>query len=125
MNKKAQELSISTIIIAAIAVIILVVVVAIFTGRLGIFTSSLGGSGLEKSKDATMYSCIPLDRFYQEIETTQVAYNKDKSNTAAKTAYDDALVAKNRALQGCSNEAASKTKSGCITSAECQWVGTQ
>ena len=41
MNRKAQGLSINTIIIAAIALIVLVVLVAIFTGRLGIFSSEL------------------------------------------------------------------------------------
>ena len=41
IQKKGQGLSINTIIIAAIALIVLVVVVAIFTGRLGIFSSQL------------------------------------------------------------------------------------
>ena len=35
MNKKAQGLSVNTIIIAAIALIVLVVLVAVFTGKLG------------------------------------------------------------------------------------------
>jgi len=37
MDKKAQGISINTIIIAAIALIVLVVLIAIFTGRLGGF----------------------------------------------------------------------------------------
>ena len=38
MKKKAQGISINTIIIAAIALIVLVIIVAIFTGRLGEFS---------------------------------------------------------------------------------------
>jgi hypothetical protein len=47
MNKKAQGISINTIIIAAIALIVLVVLVAIFTGRLGIFGREVGEVGQE------------------------------------------------------------------------------
>ena len=41
MNKKAQGISINTIIIAAIALAVLVVLFAIFTGRLGIFSKGV------------------------------------------------------------------------------------
>ena len=41
MKKKAQGISINTIIIAAIALIVLVVLVAIFTGRLGGFVGGI------------------------------------------------------------------------------------
>ena len=41
MNKKAQGISINTIIIAAIALAVLVVLFAIFTGRIGIFSSGV------------------------------------------------------------------------------------
>jgi len=41
MHKKAQGLSVNTIIIAAIALIVLVVLIAVFTGRFGIFSKSL------------------------------------------------------------------------------------
>ena len=45
--KKAQGISITTIIVAAIALIVLVVLIAIFTGRMGIFgrdlTTAQGG----------------------------------------------------------------------------------
>lgn len=37
MNKKAQGLSLTTIIVAAIALIVMVVLVMIFTGRIGVF----------------------------------------------------------------------------------------
>lgn len=42
MNKKSQGLSITTIIVAAIALIVLVVLVAIFTGRIGLFSKGIG-----------------------------------------------------------------------------------
>lgn len=38
MNKKAQGLSINTIIIAAIALLVLVVLSVVFTGRMGFWT---------------------------------------------------------------------------------------
>ena len=41
-SKKAQGLSLNTIIIAAIALIVLVVLVMVFTGRMGGFTRGLG-----------------------------------------------------------------------------------
>jgi len=40
--KKAQGMSINTVIIAAIALIVLVVLVAIFTGRIGMFSKGIG-----------------------------------------------------------------------------------
>ena len=41
MSKKAQSISINTIIVAAIALAVLVVLFAIFTGRLGGFTKGV------------------------------------------------------------------------------------
>lgn len=40
-NKKAQGLSLTTIIVAAIALIVLVVLVAIFAGKMGYFTKGV------------------------------------------------------------------------------------
>ena len=45
MKKKAQGISITTIIVAAIALIVLVVLVAIFTGRMGIWGQGLDSAG--------------------------------------------------------------------------------
>ena len=42
MNKKAQGLSINTIIIAVIALVVLVVLIAVFTGRIGVFSKGVG-----------------------------------------------------------------------------------
>lgn len=41
IDKKAQGLSLNTIIIAVIVLIVLIVLWAIFTGRMGLFTSNL------------------------------------------------------------------------------------
>jgi hypothetical protein len=43
--KKSQGLSITTIIVAAIALIVLVVLIAIFTGRVGVFSKGLSKVG--------------------------------------------------------------------------------
>lgn len=40
-NKKAQGLSLNTVIIAAIVLIVLVILVMVFTGRMGFFTRGL------------------------------------------------------------------------------------
>tara|TARA_B100000315_G_C14231962_1_gene431394 strand:+ start:230 stop:529 length:300 start_codon:yes stop_codon:yes gene_type:complete len=42
-KRKAQGLSITTIIVAVIALIVLVVIVAILTGRMGAFSSGVAG----------------------------------------------------------------------------------
>jgi hypothetical protein len=41
MNKKAQGLSISTIVIAALAILVLVVLAVIFTGKAGLFSKTV------------------------------------------------------------------------------------
>ncbi len=43
-KRKAQGLSITTIIVAVIGLVILVVLIAIFTGRFGVFTSGVEGA---------------------------------------------------------------------------------
>jgi hypothetical protein len=45
MLRKAQGLSITTIIVALIALIVLVIIISIFTGRMGIF-----GKGLDEAQ---------------------------------------------------------------------------
>jgi flagellar basal body-associated protein FliL len=120
MNKKAQDLSISTIIIAAIAVVVLVVIVAIFTGRLGIFTSVLGTTGAEKTRDSALYKCIPSDQVYDILEKAQVNYNKDPS-PANKNALDEAIKDRNNELGTCKDQ--TSLPSACTGAGKCQWVG--
>ena len=55
MHKKAQGISINTIIIAAIGLAVLVVLFAIFTGRLGIFTKGV------QETDTCTQKCVSLN----------------------------------------------------------------
>jgi len=55
MNKKGQSISINTIIVAAIALTVLVVLFAIFTGRLGIFSTGV------KDTDTCAQKCNSLN----------------------------------------------------------------
>jgi hypothetical protein len=50
MNKKAQGISINTIIIAAIGLAVLVVLFVVFTGRFNIFNEGVKGSSLTCTK---------------------------------------------------------------------------
>ena len=53
MKKRSQGLSINVIIIVAIALIVLVVLIAIFTGRLGVFTSTIKEQQGDSTKSCT------------------------------------------------------------------------
>jgi hypothetical protein len=66
-KRKAQGLSITTIIVAVIGIIILVVLIVIFTGRLGIFSK-----GLEEQSDV---KCTNICR----------ALNMDEGTTLTST----------------------------------------
>ncbi len=52
MNKKAVELSMNVIIIAAIALLVLVILSAIFIGRMGFFGKSVGECSTQGGKCA-------------------------------------------------------------------------
>ena len=60
MRKKAQALSMNTIIIAVIALIVLVVLIAIFTGRLGLFTEGINSLG-DPTKSCTLNDGVLKD----------------------------------------------------------------
>jgi hypothetical protein len=47
MHKKAQSISINTVVVAAIALIVLVVMIAIFAGRIKIFTGGARDCGTQ------------------------------------------------------------------------------
>ncbi|MBS3126017.1 hypothetical protein J4453_01060 [Candidatus Woesearchaeota archaeon] len=49
-GKKGQGISITTVVIAALALVVLVVIIAVFTGRIG---------GFSKSLDQCPQACIP------------------------------------------------------------------
>ena len=75
MSKKAQGISINTIIIAAIALVVLVVLVAIFTGRLGLFGQKVAEVGQEctdfKNSEgkAAAWRTVDCGEGYSEIFT--------------------------------------------------------
>lgn len=89
--KKAQGLSLNVIIIAAIALIVLVVLVAIFTGRMGDWTSGLRkvetrycgdvpagvqGSSMRGTPTSSSTGCADYEReipgVYEDVSVTQV-----------------------------------------------------
>ena len=59
--KKAQGLSITTIIVALIALIVLVILISVFTGRMGIF-----GKGLDEA--STIGSNCPSPSIWRDNE---------------------------------------------------------
>lgn len=69
MRKKGQGLSLTTIIVAAIALIVLVVLVMIFTGRIGIFKA-----GVEKAGET-------------ELTTLKVGYGDCHPATGAEATF--------------------------------------
>ncbi len=65
--KKAQEISITTIVVAAVALIVLVVLVAIFTGKLGVWGEKVGV--LQKSTcEAQGYQCVQVSCATDQVE---------------------------------------------------------
>jgi hypothetical protein len=50
MKRKAQSISINTIVVAAIALIVLVVMIAIFTGRMKIVTGNIRDCATQKGQ---------------------------------------------------------------------------
>ena len=65
MNKKAQGISINTIIIAAIALAVLVVLFAIFTGRLSVFSGGI------KDTDTCRQKCDSLGKKFISAPTSE------------------------------------------------------
>ena len=107
-NKKGQGLSITTIVVAAIAVVVLVVLVAIVTGRLGIFSRTLGSEGdAARRTDSLINNCIPEDAVYQRITADN---------------FETQMAAKDKELNTCKV----LTKATCDpddNKKPCQWVG--
>ena len=73
-NRKAQGLSLNTIIIAAIVLVVLVVLFLIFTGRMGSF--AVGVDNTTKSRDCLSLGYYPVnedscnigDRYFLPVE---------------------------------------------------------
>ena len=83
MKRKAQGLSITTIIVAAIALIVLVVLVAIFTGRIGGFSSGVNQVAGDITKD-----CADISPGYElrnnEDCSALTVVSKDSATSASQ-----------------------------------------
>jgi len=71
-KKRAQGLSITTVIVAILALIVIVVIVAMLTGKIGLF-----GAGAEKALGCEN-ACKALGRVYQSDKTEDEC--KDDTN---------------------------------------------
>ncbi|MFH1682179.1 MAG: hypothetical protein ABIA37_00120 [Candidatus Woesearchaeota archaeon] len=72
-SKKAQSLSLTTIIVAALALIVLVVLVMIFTGRISVFKT-----GVEKSGEV-------------ELTALKISYGDCHPTTAKEASFIDSI----------------------------------
>lgn len=77
--RKAQGLSVTTIVIAALAVLVLVVLAVIFTGRAGIFSRTVTVS-CEAQGGVCKASCDPA---IDEVKISKTRDNKDVICTVA------------------------------------------
>ena len=85
VHKKSQSISINTIIIAAIGLAVLVVLFAIFTGRLGNFSTGLSktdtceqkclSAGLKKVSDVALPAECAGTNFAGKYSDVQTNYN--------------------------------------------------
>lgn len=87
MYKKAQGLSITTIIVAAIALIVLVVLVAIFTGRLGGFSE-----GVTKVGGDSNLNCVDINIAYNLISGDECKNREGTSLLSADSIANPNLV---------------------------------
>jgi len=83
MKKKAQGLSLNTIIIAAIVLIVLIVLWAIFTGKMGGFTQGLKGTA---EGDAACNDVCVATGIYTGGKHNP---NSDSECTGLGSGYDD------------------------------------
>ncbi len=65
ISKKAQGLPLNTIIVAILVLIVLVIIVLIFTGRMGIFRTSIedcaSKGGIESDTETEGYACYSIE----------------------------------------------------------------
>jgi len=62
-SKKGMDMSLQTVVVAALVLLILVVLILVFTGQIGNFNKSLNACE-EKGYTCTSGSCDSGDRFY-------------------------------------------------------------
>ena len=99
MNKKAQGLSLTTIIVAAVGLIVLVILVAIFTGRMAMF-----GVGVSKAA-RTELAALQLDygkcRPSRGMESLFMGALDDAEDSVAKA---EATNKFERAISSCKSQ---------------------
>ena len=78
VSKKGQGLSLTTIIVAALALIVLVVLVMVFTGRIGSFEKGLSDEGKT------------------ELIKMRIQYDTCQPTAASELIFDQALTAANK-----------------------------
>ena len=84
-QKKAQDLSLTTIIVAALAILVLVVLAVIFTGRIGKFTKEAESCGAKGGRCVDASEC---DLAGNEVIRDQYSC----SNTELKCCLSKAVV---------------------------------
>ncbi|NTV22837.1 MAG: hypothetical protein HGA85_00490 [Nanoarchaeota archaeon] len=82
--RKAQSMSINTVVVAAIALLILVVIIAIFAGRIKIFTGGTQDCGTQQGSCMDKLSC-PLGNNVQLSGTNCDKQNLPEDNPLAET----------------------------------------
>lgn len=110
MNTRGQGLSITTIIIAALALIVLVVLVMIFTGRIAIFERGVGEKGsAELATYQVQYGdCHPSSTVESNFLTAM--------NRAATPADEDAAK---QVLRGLVDQCTTRNQAACT--GDCAW----
>ncbi len=114
MKKRAQGLSLTTIIVAAVGLIVLVILVAIFTGRMALF--GLGVSKAARTELVTMkldYEQCHPSRGMENIFLTTL----NKAEEAEKGIVINAFE---RAISSCASQ---RNKDGCETHITAEYEG--
>ncbi|MBW3014929.1 hypothetical protein KY330_00745 [Candidatus Woesearchaeota archaeon] len=114
MDKKAQEISLNVIIIAAIALIVLVVIVAVFTTEFGGFVKKL-----PKVDDAEVIRVQLLSNYDCKPSKTGIAEVKKNLENVATEEYDSRYTV---AINDLVNSCGQNGKSACTRS--CEWKGS-
>ena len=92
-NKKGQGLSLTTIIVAALALIVLVVLVMVFTGRIGTFERGLSDEGkVELVKMRIQYGqCQPTAKSELNFDTLLSAAESTEAQSGEKADFLDEI----------------------------------
>ena len=122
LSKKGQGVSLTVIIVAAIALLVMIVLIMIFTGRIGLFEEKLGDEADADLKGIqTFYGqCQPsigeelaFKAKYAEVGTVDSATEKEKIKQEAKAELQDEA-------SRCKSVGVSKDD---CDSAGCRWTG--